>query len=61
MYIYKSILEYLNISKIYQDIQSTKRWRGGPAAAWSFVYLGVSLYILNTFGYIWIYCDRVKA
>ena len=30
---------------------------GGPAAAWYFVYLGISLYILDIFGYIWIYLD----
>ena len=28
--------------------------RGGPAAAWYFEYLGVSLYILDIFRYIWI-------
>ena len=43
---------YTRYTKTYQDIQNTKRGRGGPAAAWYFVYLGISLYTLDTFGYI---------
>ena len=29
--------------------------RGGPAVAWYFVYLGISLYILDIFGYNSVY------
>ena len=29
--------------------------RGGPAAAWYFVYLNISLYFLDLLGYLWIY------
>ena len=63
--IYPNISKYIQIypryTKIYQDIQSTKRRRGRPArpgpeaAAWYFVYIGISSYILDIFGYIWIY------
>ena len=51
------IQKYPRYTRVYQDIQNTKRRRGGPAAAWYFVYLGISLYILEIFGYIWIYLD----
>ena len=65
---------YPNISKIYKDVPRysavpVRPVRGpglgpgqaGPAAAWYFVYLGISLYVLDIFeykldifGYIWI-------
>ena len=38
-----------------RDRRRGRAGRGGPAAAWYFVYLGISLYILDIFGYIWIY------
>ena len=45
---------YPNIPKIYKNVpnvQNTKR-RGRPAAAWYFVYLNMSLYIFDIFGYM---------
>ena len=30
---------------------------GGPAAAWYFVCLGIYLYVLDIFGYMWIYLN----
>ena len=47
----KCIHIYPGYTNTYQRIQSTKRRRGGPAAAWNCLYLGMSLYMLDIFGY----------
>ena len=44
---------YPNISKY--SISKTRAGRGGPAAAWYFVYVGISWIYLDIFGYIYIY------
>ena len=54
----KYIQIYSNIFNIYQDIPRHTKYprgrsgRGGLAAAWYFVYLGISWYILAYLGYI---------